>query len=179
MSLVDVLIWVVLLIFAVKGFMKGMIREVCSLLGIVIGGWAACYYYIPFAAILRSHFHFPHSVALFFSFGLIFVTSGLVFFFLGHLLTTFLKIILLGGFNRIGGLFLGFVQGAFVLSLLLTLATVKSSPAGVKAYLEKSASARPFIVLGKEFLPRHWNVTGGWGEKQHERNPPQVSGSSR
>jgi len=171
MNLVDVLIWVVLLIFAVKGFMKGMVREVCSLLGIVIGGWAAFHYYIPFAAILRSHFHFPHAVTFFLSFGLIFVTSGLLFFFLGHLLTTFFKIILLGGLNRIGGIFLGIIQGAFVLCLVLALGTVKPSPVGVKLYLEKSSSAHLFILCGKELFA-WWGTGWGIGEGRFPRSIP-------
>ena len=152
MNLVDILIWVVLLIFAVKGFMKGLVREVCSLLGLVLGGWAAFAYYHPLAEVLWSHIRLPHSVTSFLSFSLIFLASGLLFFFLGHLLTTLFKIILLGGVNRIGGVLMGVLQGALVLCVALSLGSLKPMPVKVKAHIERAATARPFLVCGDEIM---------------------------
>jgi membrane protein required for colicin V production len=152
MNLVDILIWVVLLIFAVKGFMKGLVREVCSLLGLVLGGWIAFACYHPLAEVLRSHIRLPYSVASFLSFAVIFLASGLLFFFLGHLLTTLFKIILLGGVNRIGGVLIGVVQGALVLCVALSLGTLKPMPGTVRAHIERAASARPFLSCGNELL---------------------------
>jgi membrane protein required for colicin V production len=152
MNLVDILIWVVLLIFAVKGFMKGLVREVCSLLGLVIGGWAAFTYYRPFAGILQSHSHFSHTITLFLSFGLIFLALGLFFFLLGYLATILLKVVFLGSVNRIGGVFLGILQGSLMLCILFSLGTAKPVPLKICASIEKSASARPFLICGREIL---------------------------
>ena len=49
MTLLDVIIWLILIAFVVKGFTKGLISEVCSLLSLVAGGWAAFKYY-PYLA---------------------------------------------------------------------------------------------------------------------------------
>ncbi|MDD2319534.1 MAG: CvpA family protein [Geobacteraceae bacterium] len=157
MNLVDILVWVVLLIFAVKGFMKGLVREVCSLLGLVVGGWTAFTYCRPLAEVLQSHIPFSHTVTLLLSFGLIFLALGLFFIFLGYLLTALLKIILLGSLNRIGGVLLGVLQGALVLCILLTLGTCASVPVKVRTYIEKSATARPFLVCGRE-LASWWKI---------------------
>ena len=107
MNFVAILIWLTLAGFIVKGFMKGLVRQVCSLLGLLIGGWAALKYY-PFVAEASRHLiHLPPRVATSLSFLFIFLVVGLLFFFLGHLLTVIFKIMLLGGVNRVGGVVLG------------------------------------------------------------------------
>jgi membrane protein required for colicin V production len=166
MNLVDILVWVILLIFAVKGFMKGLVREVCSLLGLVVGGWSAFTFCRPIADVLQPHIPLSHTVTLFLSFGLIFLALGFAFIFLGYLLTALLKIILLGSLNRIGGVFLGVLQGALVLCLLLALGTCASMPVKVKSYIEKSATARPFLVCGWELVS--WWKIGPNAEKRSD-----------
>ncbi len=152
MNFLNILIWAILLFFTVKGFMKGLIKEVCSLLGLVMGSWAAFTYYQFLSAVIRPYIHLPHYVSSVISFMIIFATLGLLFFFLGHLLTAMLKIILLGSLNRVGGVIFGFLQGALVLSLLLYLGTSKPMPAKFKAGLEGSKVAQPFIYCGKEII---------------------------
>jgi membrane protein required for colicin V production len=166
MNLVDILIWVVLLIFAVKGFMKGLVREVCSLLGLVIGGWAAFTYYRPFAGILQSHSHFSHTITLFLSFGLIFLALGLFFFLLGYLATILLKVVFLGSVNRIGGIFLGILQGSLMLCILFSLGTAKPTPLKISTSIEKSALARPFLICGREILS--WWKAGSNAERRND-----------
>lgn len=166
MTLVDIIIWGFLLVFVIKGFLKGLVREVCSLLGLVTGAWAAFRYY-PFpAAALRPYIHLPPNVAAILSFVLIFLTIGLLFFLLGHLLTALFKIILLGGINRIGGVVFGFLQGSLLLCILLYLGTTKPAPEKVKAQLMRSWSAGPFIACGREI------ITGWESETAGRRSPP-------
>lgn len=152
MNLIDILVLAVLLAFVVKGFMKGLVREVCSLVGLVMGVWAACKYYPSLTVALRHYIHLPHNVSATISFVLIFLIIGLLFYFLGHFLTVIFKFSLLGGVNRVGGLVFGFLQGALVLSILLWLGTTKPMPVKLKFQLEKSSSARPFILCGKEMI---------------------------
>lgn len=155
MNLIDILIWIVLLVFVIKGFMKGLVREVCSLLGLVVGGWAAFKYYPYLAELLRSLIRIPPSVALALSFLLVFLVLGLLFYLFGHLLTVVFKIMLLGGINRVGGVLFGLLEGAFLLCMLLYLATTKPVPDRVKGYLQHSRTAQPFIASGRE-------IVAGW-----------------
>jgi membrane protein required for colicin V production len=152
MNLVDILIWVVLLAFMVKGFMKGLIREVCSLLGLLMGSWAALKYYHPLALAIRPYIHLPQNVSSVLSFFAVFITIGLLFFFLGRLLTVVFKIMLLGGMNRVGGVIFGMLQGALLLCLLLYFGTAKPMPAKLKGSLTKSSTARAFILCGGEII---------------------------
>lgn len=155
MSLVDILIWAILLIFVAKGFWKGLVREVCTLLGLIAGGWAAFRYSSVLAEALRPFIHLPHHVAAALSFLLIFFLIGLLFFLFGHLLTVFFKVMLLGGINRIGGVIFGLLEGAFVLCMVLYFGTTKPMPGKLKGALEHSPTARPFIQTGRE-------IVAGW-----------------
>lgn len=152
MSLVDILIWGLLLLFVVKGFLKGLVREVCSLFGLVAGGWAAFKYYHSLAEVIRPFIHLPPRVALVLAFFLIFCILGLLFFLFGHLLTVLFKIMLLGWVNRIGGMIFGLLEGAFILCMVLYFGVAKPVPDKVKGYIERSGTARLFIGAGREII---------------------------
>lgn len=156
MTLVDILIWLVLAGFVVKGFTKGLVRQICSLAGFLVGGWAAVKYHVYLAEASRTIIHLPHYLASILSFACIFLIIGLLFFLLGHLLTVMLKIVLLGGVNRIGGVALGLLEGAFIVCLCLTVATSRPVPDKVKGYITRSKTAEPFLSAGKE-------IVSGWG----------------
>jgi membrane protein required for colicin V production len=172
MGLIDILIWVVILAFAVKGFLKGLIREVCSLLGLVAGGWAACKYYPYLADVLRLFIRLPHHVAQSLAFVSIFLLLGLLFFLLGHLLTVVFKIMLLGGVNRIGGICFGLLEGAFVLCMLLYFATSKPVPEKVRGYIARSRTAQPLISTGRE-------IVSGWDAGRQADRPAGGKGKER
>lgn len=156
MNLVDILIWLILAGFVVKGFSNGLVRQICSLAGLLVGGWAAVKYYHYLAEASRSLIKLPHYPAEILSFITIFLVVGLLFFQLGHFLTLMLKIVLLGGVNRIGGALLGILEGAFVVCLLMLTVTSKPMPDKLRMYSMKSATAEPFIETGRD-------IVAGWG----------------
>lgn len=160
MNLIDILVWAVLLFFIVKGFLKGFVREICSLLGLVMGIWAACKYYPSLSAAIRPYIHLPHNISSIISFVLIFLIVGLLFFFLGHLLTVIFKFVLLGGVNRLGGMVFGFLEGGLILCVLLYFGTCKPVPEKLKLKLEGSKTARTFISCGSEIVSG-WERSGG------------------
>ncbi len=156
MNLVDILIWLVLTGFVVKGFTKGLVRQICSLAGFLVGGWAAIKYHLYLAEASRHLIQLPHYLATILSFILIFLVVGLLFFFLGHILTIMFRVVLLGGVNRIGGVALGFLEGAFIVCIFLYMATSKPVPEKFKGYVLRSRTAEPFLDTGKE-------IVSGWG----------------
>ncbi|MCL2760523.1 MAG: CvpA family protein [Desulfuromonadales bacterium] len=151
-NLVDILIWLVLLGFIVKGFQKGLLRELCALLGILLGGWAALHYYVYLAKASRSLINLPLAVASFLSFIFIFLIVAVLLYVLGYLLTAILKILLMGPLNRGGGVVFGFLEGALIICLALYLGTTKPMPEKFRGYLSRSKSAHPFIVCGEDIV---------------------------
>lgn len=155
MTLLDVIIWLILIAFVVKGFMKGLIIEVCSLLSLVAGGWAAFKYYPYLAGAFSPFIRLPHSVAIALSFLLIFLVIGLLFYLLGYLLTVMLKIMLLGGINRVGGMLFGLLEGAFILCMVLYFSTTSPMPDKLKGYVMSSRMGRSFVSAGR-------GIIAGW-----------------
>ncbi|WP_052263246.1 CvpA family protein [Geobacter pickeringii] len=166
MSLVDILLWAVLLAFAVKGFSKGLIREVCSLLGLVVGGWAAFAYSAPVGAAMGHLIHLPSRVSSAVAFLAILLALSLIFFLLGHLLTVILKIVLLGGINRIGGIVFGLLQGGLVLCVLLYFASFRPVPEGIRHRIATSATARAFVACGTEIVEGWRGKSGSAGAEK-------------
>ncbi len=165
MNLIDILIWAILLGFVVKGFMKGLVRQVCSLLGFLVGGWAAFSYYPYLAEASRHIIRLPSQVAVPLSFLLIFIVVGLLFYLLGHFLTVLTKIMLLGWVNRFGGVVLGFLEGAFILCMILYLGTTKPVPTPLKGAIARSRSAQGFILSGREII-------SGWESSAKTKHSP-------
>ena len=165
MILLDILIWVVLFFFVAKGFSKGLVREACSLLGLVTGGWAAFRYYSFLSEGLRHFINLPPQVAQPLSFLLIFLLLGILFYFLGHLLTVIFKVMLLGGINRIGGVLFGVLQGGFVLCVLLYLATTRPMPDKIKGWVNRSKTAHAFAATGA-------SIAAGWEGVRNRQTPP-------
>ncbi len=151
-DLIEYLIWGVLLLFMVKGFLKGLIREVCSLLGLVVGGWGAFRFSPSLAVLMKPLLPLPHGVSTVLAFLLIILISGIMAWLVGHLLTAVMKLVLLGGINRFGGTAFGLLEGALLLSILLALASGPSAPVKVRKKVEASAMARPFIESGRDLM---------------------------
>jgi membrane protein required for colicin V production len=166
MILLDILIWSVLIFFVAKGFSKGLIREACSLLGLVIGGWAAFKYYTSLSLVVRHFINLPPPVAQPLSFLLVFLLFGVLFYLLGHLLTVIFKIMLLGGINRIGGILFGFLEGAFVICVVLYFGTTKPVPEKVKGLISHSKTAQAFASTGA-------SIAAGWEGSARKQAPPE------
>lgn len=167
MILLDILIWVVLLFFVAKGFSKGLVREACSLLGLVTGGWAAFRYYSFLGQGIRQFINLPPQVAQPLAFILIFLLLGILFYFLGHLLTVIFKVMLLGGINRIGGVLFGFLQGGFVLCVILYLATTKPMPDKLRGWVNGSKTGNAFASTGAS-IAAGWEGMRGQASQQAE-----------
>ena len=158
MSLVDIVIWGILLAFMAKGFMRGLVREVCSVLGMIAGGWAAFKYSSHLSEAARPFIHLPSHVATALSFVLIFLLIAVLFFLVGHLFTVVFKIMLLGGINRVGGVVFGGLEGAFILCMALYLCTSRPVPEKLKSYLLRSPTGHSFTMAGREIIAG-WDTT--------------------
>lgn len=151
-TLLDILLWGALAAFAVKGFMKGLVREICALFGVVAGAWAAFTYCGYVSSALSGFIRLPQTVATPISFLCIYMILGALFFFAGHLLTTLFKILLLGWLNRLGGILFGLLQGAFLLSIALAILSTGPMPLKVKGYIQSSSTGRAFCKAGTDMI---------------------------
>lgn len=147
MNFIDVAILAVLAGFLLKGVLRGLLREICSLCGLVVGTLLALRFYGPLAETMASTFRLPKAFCAAVTFGLLFLAAVLTFWGIGCLLTRFVKLPLLGGMNRVAGGFFGLAEGMLLLAVVL-YSLGGGSPRFLQPSLKASQLAPPFRQLG-------------------------------
>ncbi|MFK5926050.1 MAG: CvpA family protein [Desulfuromusa sp.] len=148
MGLVDITILAILCFFLLKGIFRGLLREVCSLLGLVLGGVFAFTFYLPLAQLLKDSFNLPEKLCVWGSFLAIFLFLIILFAVIGFVLHRFVKLIFLGGFNRLAGAIFGIIQGVVVLAMIVLALNSPVAPDAVRGMIKGSQLAPPFATLG-------------------------------
>jgi membrane protein required for colicin V production len=160
MNIFDILILVILVAFALKGLLRGLMKELCTLVGLVAGALLAFHFHQPLAASMQTAFSLPQQLCAILAFLAIFLLTMLLFSLVGMVLSRYVKLMYVGGLNRVAGGLFGLIQGLIVISLLVYALTLRPLPAGLDTQLEVSVLAPPFIQLGEqvfagssEFMP--------------------------
>jgi len=149
MNAIDIVILIVLVAFLGKGLWLGLVHELCGLAGLVVGTVLATRYHAPLAAALPAWASLPPWLVTTACFATLFLVTLICFGLLGVVFSRFLRLIFLGGFNRVlGGLF-GLVQGALLLALALY---GLSSTDWLKDSRQQSQLAPPFVTLGEQLF---------------------------
>lgn len=152
MVLVDILILALLAIFLLKGLFRGLLREICSLLGLILGGVFAFSFHVPFAQLLQDSVGLPPQVSVWAAFLCIFLVVVIVFGVLGFVLHRFVKMVLLGGVNRLAGAVFGVAQAVVILAMLILAMGSQPAPAMARQMVSSSHLAPPFAVLGEAII---------------------------
>jgi membrane protein required for colicin V production len=121
MNTLDIILAIILLLFAIGGYRQGFIIGLATLAGLILGIWAAMHFSGYAAHILKDvvHMHTTHMVLV--SFVFTFLAVLILIFLLGKILETFIKIIALGFFNRLAGALFGIAKGCLIISAILYL----------------------------------------------------------
>lgn len=152
MSFIDIGILGILGVFLLKGVFRGLLKEVCSLLGLVFGGVFAFTFHLPLAQTLQDNFNLPAQLCVWGSFLAIFLTVVIVFGVLGFVLHRFVRLVFLGGFNRVAGALFGLVQGVVLLSMIVMALNSSVVPKSARKMMQDSQLAPPFERLGKSIF---------------------------
>lgn len=119
MSYLDLFFGVVIAWGAYSGFSKGLIKELASILGVIIGVFLAKNYYPYLDIKLKPIFESEAGFISILSAILIFLLTIMVFKIIAKFLTKFLKIIALGLLNRIIGSVFGIFKTVLLLCILV------------------------------------------------------------
>src|SRR5690242_14085645 len=104
MNLIDIIILAVLVFFALKGMLRGLVNEASSLAGLILGSWLAYRYYPLLSEPIRNILHIPAHVSAFLAFILLLMLTGIIAHILGNIITTAVRVVMLGSINRLGGI---------------------------------------------------------------------------
>lgn len=119
--LVDILIIAVLVGFIYRGQRQGVIRGLATLIGIIVGIVFTINHADWLVVQLEGLFNLPTSMVYVISAALIFAASVAAIVFLGRFFSKLIKVAPLKYPDKVIGGLIGFVKGAFILSLVILL----------------------------------------------------------
>lgn len=119
MTLLDFLILIPICLFCYRGFVNGIIKEVLSIVGIVLAVFLSFQYMDSVSTLIRPLFSENAGYIPFVSGILIFVTTVSLVQLIAFLAKKFLETIKLNFINRLSGLAFGFLKSGIVISALL------------------------------------------------------------
>jgi membrane protein required for colicin V production len=152
MNAINIIILAVLLFFALKGLARGLVNEASSLAGLVLGALLAYHFYPAVSTPIRSATHLPVQICAFFAFILILLACGIIMHIVGNVVTTALRVVMMGGINRVGGILIGAAEGVLLLSLLFSTAMSGFMPEKLKARIKATEAAAMLARTGDRIL---------------------------
>ena len=158
---IDLALGMFLIIFALGGWRRGLIRGIADGIGCIVGLLLAVTYMSTCVAWMTSLVHLPNKLVAIASFLGIFLVTVLGFRVLGNLLRRALLVTPLGWMDSGFGTLLGLFKGAFVLSLVLLFIAVTPLSEGIAGQMKESVLAGPIGRVApfvfdqvKRFFPR-------------------------
>ncbi|MDK2954926.1 MAG: rane protein required for colicin production [Desulfovibrionales bacterium] len=120
MNFLDVLFLVILGIFALRGLLRGFLKEVLSLAGMVVGFWLASKYNVLLAPHLAAYIK-GDGQALAVAWLVIFIAATVLVWILIRVASSFLKVSMLGWLDAVSGGVFGFVEGLLLVLVVVVL----------------------------------------------------------
>jgi membrane protein required for colicin V production len=122
MNSIDIFIIIFSAILILRGFFRGFILELTTIIGLVLGYLLAITYLDALTLLIQSFFpNIATSIIHILSFSILFLCTNIVLRFIANAITKTLKFALLGWLNRLLGGLLGFMKSILVLSIFVFL----------------------------------------------------------
>jgi membrane protein required for colicin V production len=155
MNSLDVIFLVPLLFALYRGFKKGLIHMVASLLALILGILGAIKLRPMFASMLDSIFNVAPEHLNVIAFAVAFVTIVLVVHLIAYLAEKLIKAVALNPLNRVLGMAFGLLVTAFVISMILwPINQVNQERQIIKPErIEKSLLYRPLSAFAPAVFP--------------------------
>ena len=145
--------WTLLILIgaaAVKGFFRGFVVEIASLVAVILGIWVATRYNARVAAWVGMDAQ--HEVM---SFILTFIGVLIIVHLLAKVITKAMDMAMLGLPNKVAGTLFGAIRSAFVLSVVLNILMARAEVTGIvpKETLENSTLYTPLRAFAPFIVP--------------------------
>jgi len=154
MNLLDFILLVPVVWLCIRGFSKGLIIELASLIGLILGILAAYYFSGYVRDFLKDYFSFKENTLRIIAYIVTFLAVILVVYLIGKIIEKFIDIVAMGWLNKILGAVFGLAKGIVLVSILLFI--IEKTDPGEKIIKpqvkEKSMFYRPVMEVV------HWAV---------------------
>jgi len=152
-SIVDLTLIVLLSLFAVRGYFRGLFLEVLSIVGIFTGFIAALQYNDRVALLAQAYWAAPPLLLKTVGFFMLFFAIYFIFNLVGWLFQRWARFLFLAGFNRVGGVLVGAGKGAAFLALILFfLGSASFMPKAMKQRVDDAYLVPPLNRFGQELV---------------------------
>jgi membrane protein required for colicin V production len=177
MNYFDFIIIIPLLWGAFKGFKKGLIIEVASLIALFLGVWGGVKFSSISAGFLSEMFSISEEIMPLISFAITFIVIVIAVFALAKLLQKFIKMASLGTINKIAGSAFGVLKFTLIISIILTLVNnINSEIRFIEPEMQNSSllyepvsSLAPAIIPGLNKISITGVVEDALKEEAHQR----------
>ena len=139
MNVLDVIIGIVLVLFAITGLRKGLIVEAFYLASFVFGAYGAMYLSDAVADWMSDFINVNEDYLAIISFIVTFIIVLILVRFLGRIFSRLLEAISLGFIDKIGGFIFGILKGALLVSVLVMVMNVFGASDLINDDLRKSS----------------------------------------
>lgn len=143
MNIIDICIVVILAFFGIKGLIRGIILEVFTLVGLLIGYIVALREMSSVTGFVIRYIHIHELFLNVLSFIVIFLAIIFIFRWLAGLLRKFAKWTLITWVDRLGGIAFGVFKGSLVASLVILLVSLLPLPESVEEVQNQSVLFKP------------------------------------
>lgn len=119
MNLLDLLLLIPVVWLCIRGFSKGFIIELASLIGLVLGILAAWYFSGYVIDFLKDYFTLTEQVLRIIAYVVIFLAVMLVVYLIGKAIEKVAEVVMLGWLNKLLGAIVGLAKGIVLVGIIL------------------------------------------------------------
>jgi len=175
---IDLALLIVLLLFGLRGYFRGLFREVFSLAGLAAGFLGAARYAEPLAGLAATHWDAAPIILKGGSFVICFFVIYVSFNLMGWLLHRSAKVLFLQTMNRLGGIVLGVGKGAALTALLVFMITSTTLvPPSAREKLDDAYLVSPLARLAETLI--HFGKTKLLVQESIRTEAVEGSGTAR
>jgi membrane protein required for colicin V production len=121
MNFLDIIFILIIVLFAIQGFRKGLIYEMASLAGLILGIYAAFQFASSIEVYLIEYLRIPERYSTIAAFILVFIGVVLLLHLIGKIIEKIVDLVALGILNKLAGAVFGVLKALVLLSLTLLL----------------------------------------------------------
>lgn len=155
MNYIDFIIIILLVFGLMRGYSEGLVKELASLLALIVGIWGAIKFSSFTAAKLYDYFDMTGKFVGIIAFLLTFIAIVILIHFIGILVDKFVDSISLGFLNRLLGVFFGVFKTALILSVIFVVLNALDAkhPFLPKEKIEQSKLYNPIADIAPALFP--------------------------
>ena len=155
MNYIDIIILIVIAISMVRGFMNGLVKEVASLAGLILGIWGAIRFSSFTAEKLYDYFDMTGKYVGIISFLITFAIIAIVIHFIGMLVDKLMEAVALGFINKLLGIAFGLFKSVLIMSIIFVVmnAIEARRPFLPREKIEQSMLYNPIADIAPALFP--------------------------